>query len=328
MSDSLKKVLLPEAKNILIEVNFRGLTDMPRVLNSPYTEFIAKPYDSPFELAIYNKNTKKLSIDFLSNDQEKLEIETFSSHSAYCNGNNHLYISGGSNLSKDLGHFWDIDIPSRKCEKSTTGLNYPRRSHSMLWVPNSYIFIVGGNSIKEVEVYNIKTKEFQNHSILNKERLEPALAIVNDSLLYAFTGFHTMKNEKIESFESINLRGEGKTWELINPIVDPSAGSFTQTYFACCNLLQDEIIFIGGMNTNQKNDKKFSFMYDHKNQKIKASDVIYEDIEFSDKNFYQLEKGGDFLILPNAQLQDFNMFSFTSEKKLFRVKPKFEVKTQ
>ena len=42
----------------------------------------------------------------------------------------------------------------------------------MIYIPNKYIFIVGGSNTKSVELYNIETNQLVKDSELNENRSE------------------------------------------------------------------------------------------------------------------------------------------------------------
>ena len=56
--------------------------------------------------------------------------------------------------------------------KELPNLIEPRTWHSMIYIQNKYIFIVGGSNTKSVELYNIKTNQLVKDSELNENRSE------------------------------------------------------------------------------------------------------------------------------------------------------------
>ena len=56
----------------------------------------------------------------------------------------------------------------------------------MIYVPNKYIFIVGGSNTKSVELYDMEEKKITKDSELNELRCECTLFLVNNMYLYAF----------------------------------------------------------------------------------------------------------------------------------------------
>ena len=121
------------------------------------TLFIGKPIINELGYYIYKKNTSQLKVVRIEEDE--LKINFFSRISAYCNANNYLYIYEGTNVASNT-------FTSRFIKKSSAFLNnnkfirinlineeikimsikFPRRIlHSMIFVPEKYIFIIGEN---------------------------------------------------------------------------------------------------------------------------------------------------------------------------------------
>ena len=130
------KSLLPqeiEAKEEEIEEEIEEL----------YPEMLGKPFYEPFQILCFIKNQKKfVTLNYNIDTKEKVNIENFNKTSAYCNGYNHLYISGGDN---SLNNFWDINLRKNKI-KSPVNMP-PKKNHSMIFIPKKKVFIVGGNSL-------------------------------------------------------------------------------------------------------------------------------------------------------------------------------------
>jgi hypothetical protein len=210
---------------------------------------VAKPLYDPFELVILDLGNKKISIDSTINDPK---LKNFNVLSSFCNGRDKLFISGGD--SETSNSFCIIDLIDKKVDFKV--MKNSRRGHSMIYIPNEFIFIVGGTSTKSVEIYNINSKEFNptEHSTLNEIRLEPALCLIDNSYLYAFTGF---KKEMKKTFERINLRTNATHWELINVNLEKNL-TFGQNFFAVSYYKQNEVIFLGGCDTesNSSHNKK------------------------------------------------------------------------
>jgi len=180
----------------------------------------------------------------------------------------------------------------------------------MVYVPNQYVFLVGGTGVKNVECYNTQTKELRNHSQLVEERTEPALALLNNSYLYAFS-FASGK-KPVETFERINLRGSKNTWDVIKPKLEIGVEKFSQRFFAVSHHRQGEVIFIGGLaGENNKHD----YLYDYKTDTIKKSENTHKNFEFQEKFFYPLGEGNYFLI-PNIERENISILRYTVEDKV------------
>ena len=152
-------------------------------------------FDKPntFGLFIFNKlNNSTLSFEYSTNIY--LQMKTVNQFSAYCNALNNLYISGGempnnevtnSFIRLDLNEIQqNIFVPTQLCN-----LQKKRYWHSMIFIPEKYIFIVGGPNETDVELYDIDKNISRIDSKLNTERCEPSLILVNNKFLYAIFGF-------------------------------------------------------------------------------------------------------------------------------------------
>ena len=126
-----------------------------------------------------------------------------------------------------------------------------RTWHSMIFIPNSYIFIVGGNGNKKVELYNIQENIINIDSELNDERCECSLCMVNNIYLYAFCGFllHQTFNNTIER---CNLRREKRKWEIVNYTLENNI-QFNPFFFGVW-YYNDNILLLGG-NENPEEKK-------------------------------------------------------------------------
>jgi hypothetical protein len=152
--------------------------------------------DNPetFGIITYEANSNKISsYKYKSSDYSILN--TFNNFTAYCNARNCLYFSGGENeQSNDLdktslkyNDFLYIDLSTLTEDKLNVNelpnLIEARTWHSMIFVPNKYIFIIGGSNTRTVELYDIDEKKLTKDSELNEIRCESTLCLVNNSYL-------------------------------------------------------------------------------------------------------------------------------------------------
>ena len=104
--------------------------------------------------------------------------------------------------------FFYIDLTNlneNKIEiKELPNLNESRTWHSMIYIPDKYIFIVGGSNTKSVEIYNMESNTIKKDSELMEFRSECTLCLVNNSHLYAFCGF-LIHQEFVTTIERCNL---------------------------------------------------------------------------------------------------------------------------
>ena len=177
-------------------------------------------FDKPntFGLFLFNKtNNSTLSFEYSTNIY--LQMKTVNQFSAYCNALNKLYISGGEILNNqatdsficvDLNELeQNIFVPSQLCS-----LKKRRYWHSMIFIPENYIFIIGGPNEVDVELYDINKNIIEIDSQLNTERCEPSLILVNNKFLYAIFGFHLYESF-INTIERCNIHKRRREWENV-----------------------------------------------------------------------------------------------------------------
>ena len=263
--------------------------------------------DNPetFGIITYENNTRELN-PYYYQRSEYPELNTLNSFTAYCNAKNCLYFSGGEkeqpyekeDNSLPYDEFICIDLTELSTNKNKSVINKlnnlinPRTWHSMIFVPNKYIFIVGGSNTKSVELYDIEEKKLTKDSELNEIRCECTLCLVNNTYLYAFYGF-LLHQDYNNSIERCNLLKEERKWENIN-VIENCAVKFKPSFFAISYFLNDNLLLIGGNDTGE--DERNDYLYKFgkvENQKDEIEDYKFELKEnlniFKDKLFMPLE---------------------------------------
>jgi hypothetical protein len=272
------------------------------------TSFLGRPVYETHEFVFYDIPNQIVSVETNEN-----VLKHFNHTSAYCNGADRLFISGGkseANADKKLSaSFAEIDLKSHAVSGNAVDLlNFPRKSHSMIYVPNNYVFIVGGKHCLQVEYYDLKEKKCFHHSDLNDERVEPALSLIDNSFLYSFTGFKSAKGN-VNTFERINLRGKEKKWEKIEVKFESKVLSFSQMFFAISYFKNDSVIFLGGSDLeNSKNN----FAFNYNSNTIYKTESLRENFEFSEKFFIPIQKSTG-LILPNFHERELKLLVWNNE---------------
>ena len=266
-------------------------------LNIP--DIIGKPFDNPFTVFTYVKKDKTLKcLKFEGNDKLE-ELNDYGPFSAYCNGNNKLFISGGQkNQGEYVEKFWIIDLNSAEIESNSM---IAKKNHSMILIPGNYVFIVGGQT-KGTFYYDLENNKFHGWKKLNKQRIEPALILVNE-YLYCFDNMNSQSNENF-SFERTKLLDSIEhNWEKIEPIMPLT--KMTQKYFGVARN-NDDIIFIGGsLDLEEEKDKiteRKNFKYNITGNKIEESDINYINYNFKEKSFLKYNEKISYI------LPDFNRF--------------------
>lgn len=205
---------------------------------------------NPFEIRIYCPSSNNLSKASLSLELYP-ELSQFGDFSAYCNGGNHIYMSGGedqkagveNNYLSWISKFNLIDFKFTRLSNSST----PRFWHSMIWIPNNYVFIVGGNCNKSVEVINTLTDQVTEDSIMNEYHSEPSLCLVNQDYLYCFLGFkYGADNDYSSVIEKCNIRAKNRKWEIVDYKFEEGVQLIKTRFFAVSHFSNNSILFLGG----------------------------------------------------------------------------------
>lgn len=212
---------------------------------------------NPFEFRIFCSDNMSLTKASLNIDMYP-ELNCFGDFSAYCNGNNYLYLSGGEEAkelgdntmdNKYLNWISKISLIDGKLTR-LENFKEARFWHSMIYIPNKYVFVVGGNYTKSVEVVNTETGEISVDSYMNEFHSEASLALVNSNYLYCFLGFkYEGNNEYSNTIERCNLRKKERTWEIVSISTETPINSrfFTISYFN-----EDQLLFLGGDNIENR----------------------------------------------------------------------------
>ncbi len=222
----------------LISLVYGGLKNLPAKAN----EFIAINTNYYATINYHNENKKELVVfakDVSTPDCVKLSKvfenvfdpemnEIVNEHTTYCNGLDYFYVSGcgDKGLSKS---FFRVNLnpknisnsnPNAKMIQHLADMPVELTLHAMIYVPDSYIFVVGGESKSEkasakVYFYDIKNKSWDEHSKMNEGRVQHSLCLVNDQYLYAIFGNKNKLNDDVKNMERINLRRAERFWEPI-----------------------------------------------------------------------------------------------------------------
>ena len=266
-------------------------------------DIIGKPFSDPFEVFAFKKSDKILKIQKYEKDLiEEKELNNYGSSSAYCNGNNNLYISGGEKKDyEDVNTFWKINLISQEIEKIQM---IPKKKHSMIYIPGGFVVIVGGND-KKTFYYDEQNNKFFSLSDLNKNRIEPALILISE-YLYCFDNINSKENNEELTFEKINLGKENSKWEILNPILAPSIANnkMNQKFFGVVKNDDDNILFLGGNvdDEGENEENLYNYKYNIQENSIEPSDIPFREYNFKEKKFLPYNQNVDYI------LPDFNRF--------------------
>ena len=282
-------------------------------------EIVGKPLSNPFEIFTYEPLQKIIKCKTYNKKIiAETQLDKYSIESAYCNGNNHLFISGGVNpvTRESIDLFWDIDL--KEINLGSPIKIIPKKNHSMLY-DNKKVYIIGGDDQNCIYI-DVEKKSANNLSNLNMKRFEPSLIKI-DNYLFCFDSSRKKGNDKY-SIEKINLNNLDNTaWEIIYPNISPQLGDnvYNQKFFGVVQDYRKNIIFLGGIYDNLRNDNseenkiKMNTKYNIKKNTMDISDIPFKDISFSEKTFLPLDNK-NFFMLPNFTKREPKIIYFNKEK--------------
>ena len=285
------------------EKKFQYLVEKFDEYISNTTYLIGKPQLNKKKFYLYNKYLKELRlISCMATDINKTKINDFTFLDVYCNAKNFLYIYEGiSNDSVEFSRFFNINLAKNKL--SLISKIFPKRILlSMIYIPSSYIFIIGGKNTKEVLIYEIKDRntlyEIYPHQ-LPKELLEPSLISINNKFIYILENSTVTLNIfrvnllTISPFEQIEIKND-------NNLV------MNQKFFGVVKN-KNSILFLGGqmlnMSSDNKSEGKYCFEFHYDSNKIVRSKREFSQSDFIEKTFLPI---GDELYIQFAEYKKDN----------------------
>ena len=271
-------------------------------------DYIGKPLFKPFEVYIFEIKRKTISkIKYSKEKERNYELNKFGTSSAYCNGNNNLFISGGVDTSSDkiLDIFLLFDLPNKILKKKIT-MPIPKKNHGMIYSQNK-VYIIGGNE-KSTMYYDLNDNKFVEWSYLKTEKFEPSLIKYNN-YIYCIDSSNKHTNA-LYNIENINLSEENPEWEEITPIISPDILNlnFSQKFFGLVEDKKENIIFIGGICDNDIENKEgeniyFNLQYNVDENQIERKEMglkiyDYKEITLSEKSFLPVDQD-TYVIFPD-----------------------------
>jgi len=268
--------------------------------NNKYKNILS-PTINPFKIINYSPKDSKIQLFNLDpktiNDYK---LNEFNQSSACVNTPNNFYLSGGINNKVPIKNFWIID--NNKLNVNLKELPLPKSNHSMIYIPNNYIFFVGGNN-KFTFYYNIKNNTFSKWADLNEIQLRPALYFDDET-----NDLFCMSNYK-DNFiiEKTNLTNFPE-WEKID--VKMKENPTFRNNFIIKKINPEKYLLIGNNNYIYDNELK-EIREDNNNNSLNK-----DGMKFIDKNLYKLNNFLDISIPRN----------FNDEKEIIIVNKNGEVK--
>jgi hypothetical protein len=267
-------------------------------INNNKYKNILSPTINPFKIINFSPKESKIQLfNFDPKIINDFKLNEFNQSSACVNTPNHFYLSGGINNKVPNKNFCVID--NNKLNVNLKEIPLPKSNHSMIYIPNNFIFFVGGNN-KFTFYYNIKNNTFSKWADLNEIQLRPALYF-DDETNELFCMSNYKDNFIIEKTNLTNF----PEWEKID--VKMKENPTFKNNFIIKKIAPDKFLLIGNNN----------YIFDNESKEIKEKNSSNKNgMKFIDKNLYKLNNFSDISIPRN----------FNDEKEIIIVNKNGDVK--
>ena len=324
-SHPLKDLIHDDTNTIHIAQEIKPIPGTEKLDQDEAIDIVGKPFSDPFQIYTFEVQPKTIKIlQFNSEQIKKKGLDKFGIDSAYCNGNNYLYISGGIDqvTHENIGLFWAIDLKGKNFEDPLKMIS--KKNHSMIYSERK-VYIIGGEDTNTM-LYDTEKKEINQWESLNHKRFEPSL-IKHNNYLFCFDTskkyFNENDNNNDFNFEKIDLYSRNAKWEVVTPKKSPNLRTvFCQKFFGVVEDYRQNIIFVGGIydkENNLEDDECTNLQYNTNNNTIEKSDIEFKDISFSEKTFLAYDNK-IYYILPNFNKHSPKIIYFHRDKNIVEVK--------
>ena len=321
-SRALNIIITEEQNEIILDQEIKPIPGIESIEKIEPVDYIGKPISSPFEIYIFEIRKKIISkIKYSKEKERKYQLNKFGINSAYCNGINHLFISGGEDpYSNEIySLFWDIDLINKSFNEEVQ-MPIPKKNHKMIYIENK-VYIIGGNDEKTM-FYDIINHKVNIWRPLNNKKFEPSLIKFYE---YLFCIDSSRKYLNDYNFEKINLYEENSEWEIVNPRISPNILNlnFSQKFFGLIEDKNENIIFVGGIYDNNVekdiNKNNYFFLQYNADENIieksnmNLENIKYKEINFSEKSFSPIDKN-NYIIFPDFTRRAPKVLYFNKER--------------
>ena len=281
-NDKIKNLVFFQ-KGKVYEIEIRIEINEKQILNDELDPIITKMFKPKlysFGLYIYTPKDGKISLDEFTPDKiSEFKLDQINSGSAYCNSPKFFFISGGGVYSKDpVNSFWIINNDNLNVERKI--IPFGKREHSMIYLPNDKVFLVGGND-KKCCFYDIKNKKFIIWANLNSEHIKPAL-IDFQNYLYSI---HEINKEK-NFFERTDINSKYPKWDKIIPKFKRNVKLYNKKIFWVSKSTENSVVFGAG----EKKRTAEVFVYDLIKNEISKLKENFDISELDNKKFDKISK--------------------------------------
>ena len=326
-SKTLDSIINEDENEVIFEQYIKKVPGIEFIEKIEPVDYIGRPISNPFEIYIFDVRKKIIEkIKYSKEKDKKYGLYKYGIKSAYCNGINHLFISGGEDTesNKALDIFWDIDLKNKKFNEGITYMPIPKKNHKMIYIDNK-VYIIGGNDLTTM-FYDMKKNNIIEWVKLKKEKIEPALIKYNN-FLFCFDSFMNDYH-----FEKIDLTEKTPEWELVKPRINRNVlnSPYSQKFFGLIQDRHENILFIGGIidTNNEYNElnkfESFNLQYNAQNNIIEKSNMNlksmdYNKIQLIEKSFLPVEEN-TYILFPDFNKREPKILYFYKDKNSLEIK--------
>ena len=148
----------------------------------------------------------------------------------------------------------------------------------MIYIPEKYIYFVGGIETKSVEYYDLSKNIFCQECSLNEARCETTLCCINSDYLYAFYGYNITLQNDSDTIEMMPIKKKIRNWEIIT--IKNNGIKIESRWFGVTLLTDSQALILGGIDVTKdhkdvdiENKKYYNFsekvyVFDYKQNEI------------------------------------------------------------
>ena len=326
-SRPLESIITEEdQKEILIEQKLKEeIPNDEKFENIETIEYIARPIANPFEIYVFD--IKKKLIKRLKYAIEKIKmlgLDKYGINSSFCNGMNHLFISGGTNpVTNDaINLFWDLDIENSVLKKKIR-MPCPKQNHNMIYFQDN-VYIIGGDDEKTM-FYDVKNMVIGDWPSLNQKKFKPSLIIYNNILFCIDSSQKFLPEYNIEKIEIVKTDSE---WEIVKPKInnDISKFIFSQKFFGLIEDKNENILFLGGIFDNDNLDDNLILKYNVRKNLIEKGEKLnlvgindIKNLILDEKSFLKID-GNTSVIFPYFISREPKILYYYKDKNQLQMK--------
>ena len=283
----------------LINKNFKNKKNKYQIKEIKEIEFdeendIAKPVQGTNEIQIYDKKTHSLIKKKVNYDKSKLKFLYFYNGCRSVLIKDRLYITGGVDKeNKQIKICYVYYIKTNELKSMPEMIN-PRAYHSIEFIDYfKSIIVIGGENNKTCELYDMYNSKWRNLPELNFPRAHSCIYLdrFNNNLysLFGIVGSISEKNNNYtDIIECLELKKMALGWGKVN------YNNKTEMDFKTCLCrifpINYDMILVYGASSVRENKKKSAIFIINKQEMVKISSNMFNEIRDKAKHSKELSK--------------------------------------